>query len=397
MSITEKPSDFEANAPALECRVLSTIVDIDIVEHEWRSLAARCPDVMAYYQSYDWCRNWIAVVAPEAGVLEARIVTVWLGGELVALLPLMLSRGPGGIRILSNLGEPHSQYAGMLTDPVLYCEQAGALIKDYLSAPPECDLVNLDLLPETSPLCDLTGADWNRNERINESSALDLKQFENSDAYLGAFDAKKLRKRNKRRNRIANNLGPLQLREIWAGEDGFEQAVRDVIALKKIWLAETGRISTGFALPSYADFLLKLDGDRETREGLVAFVLMAGDRQVAVEVSMIRKGHMYAYIGGFDWELRNISPGKVQMEATVCWAIDNGISSYDLLGNVAAYKESWSNITCPLHSCSRAFTLLGKFYAHVWLGRVRPGLKQAYSGLPAGVRKVIGQAQAPSK
>jgi CelD/BcsL family acetyltransferase involved in cellulose biosynthesis len=73
------------------------------------------------------------------------------------------------------------------------------------------------------------------------------------------------------------------------------------------------------------DFLAGLTGDEASNEGAVAFVLEAAGQPVAIEVSMIRNGHLYAYIGGFDWELNKFSPGKLQMEATMCWCIENGI------------------------------------------------------------------------
>jgi CelD/BcsL family acetyltransferase involved in cellulose biosynthesis len=396
MSITEKPSGFAPDSNALTRHVVNTLVGMEEIETDWRTLEVICGDAMAYFQTFDWCRNWIATVADEAGVMEPRIIAIRLGSKPVAIVPLMLSRGPAGVRVLSNLGEPHSQYAGMLSDPVLYSGDAAALIREYLVSPPGCDLVNLDMVPSSSRLEELVEKNWQVEGYENESSALDLTQFENSNTYLDSFEGKKKRNRVKRRKRMEKDYGPIELKELWQGDPDFERIVRRCVEMKKVWLSETGRVSTGFALPSYADFLVELGGDRDTREGFVALVLMAGEREVAIEVSMIRNRHMYAYIGGFDWELRSFSPGKVQMEATVCWGIDSKIKAYDLLGNTAGYKESWSNITCPLHAYTHAYTLRGRLYADVWLRKIRPALKHTFNSLPAGVRKAISAAQASS-
>ena len=389
MSISREPSDFTPVPGALSLRVLSSLAEMDAISANWSELETSCSDVMTYYQGYDWCRNWIAVVSKEAGDAQPHVVTVWLGPKLIALLPLMVTHATGGVRVLGNLGEPHSQYSGILTDPVLYNDAASTLLSDYLRKAAGCDLVNLDLVPQSSLLnaiaskaCALTGIP-------NENSVLDLTHFASSKDYLASLAGSKAKNRDKRRRKLEKNFGTLAFREVWAGEPEFGQLVKSCIDMKKIWLAETGRISTGFALTSYGDFLASLSGDRTTREGLVALVLSAGERVIAIEISMIRKGHMYTYIGGFDWELRTMSPGKVQMEATVCWAIDNSIKAYDLLGNAADYKDSWSNIVYPLHAYTRCYTSRGWLYANLWLLKLRPAIKAGFHALPASVRQSL--------
>ncbi|WJH40024.1 hypothetical protein N7E02_25735 [Aliirhizobium terrae] len=54
---------------------------------------------------------------------------------------------------------------------------------------------------------------------------------------------------------------------------------------------------------------------------------------VAERRRVVRVRSWYAYLGALDWALRHLSPGKVQMEMTVCRPIESGEEAYDLLGD----------------------------------------------------------------
>lgn len=378
----------------LRLDVLRDLAAIEKVAGPWQALEQRSVQDFAYFQTFDWCANWLRHVAPCLQGTEPYVITVWQGDTLVAVAPLMLTRMKMGVRVLSTLGDPHTQYSGMLLDPGACTASVTAMLRAYLEKPRDCDVLHIELLPAVSPLAAMLNAADREDSYVNQSASLDLTQFEAPADFLEDANPKKRRKRLQLRRRIETGVGELALRTVWGGEPEFAALVRRCVQMKRDWIAGTGRISTGFAIPGYADFLSQLHGDAASREGAVAFVKQAGDRIIAIEVSMIRDGHLYAYIGGFDWELRKLSPGLVQMEATIGWAIENRLKAYDLLGNVAAYKDSWTNITCELQAFSRSYTVPGWVYARAWRTRMRPALKQAYQSLPAGVRQWATSATA---
>jgi CelD/BcsL family acetyltransferase involved in cellulose biosynthesis len=76
------------------------------------------------------------------------------------------------------------------------------------------------------------------------------------------------------------------------------------------------------------------------------------------------------------------------MDMTVCWLIENGVKTYDLLGNPADYKENWSNRTLGLQTYALPASLAGRAYASLWTARLRPGLKRLYYGLPFRLRRL---------
>ncbi len=195
------------------------------------------------------------------------------------------------------------------------------------------------------------------------------------------------RRRNRRRNHLAR-LGQLSFEVVWPNQEGFAALLAQVLEMKRRWLRETGRYSTGFSVKGHGDFLATLAGDRERMEGACISVLRAGDRVVAVELGFIHKGSYAAYIGGFDWELRDHSPGKVQMEMTVCWLIENGITAYDLLANPTAYKKSWSNAAIRLACYATPLNWKGWLYLNGWL-QLLPAIKTAYTALPKRLHRMM--------
>lgn len=394
MTVFVDSARFSAVSAGYTLRVLRTAGDIEEAGAAWQALERRCGAGMAYFQTHDWCSNWVRHVAPNIPGCEPHVVSIWQDGALVAVVPLMLSRVAAGVRVLSALGDPHTQYAGMLLSPEACAPSVSHMIRSYLAAPQDCDALYVELLPATSKLAAMLNPSDREAGFVNQSSSLDLTQFDTPGDFLEDADPKKRRKRLQRRQKIEKEFGDLRLRTVWGGEPEFEELVHRCVQMKKDWIAGTGRISTGFNIPGYAEFLSQLHGDAAAREGAVAFVKQAGDRIIAIEVSMIRRGHIYAYVGGFDWELRKLSPGKVQMEATVCWAINNGMKAYDLLGNGASYKDSWTNISCDLHAYSRAYTLSGWLYSSGWRTHMRPALKQLYNALPSGIRQWTSWAAA---
>jgi CelD/BcsL family acetyltransferase involved in cellulose biosynthesis len=394
MTIPFKSDAFDVVATP-HLREVTTLAGIDGLRDAWQALERRHRGELAYFQTFDWCRNWVAHIAASLPGVSPRIICVWKGAHLVALMPAMISRVAGGVRMLKALGEPHTQYAGMLTDPAGFCPETVRLLSGFFSNPGGCDAVSFDLVPAHSPLASVMPRKALVKGYDNQSSSLDLTQFASADAFIGSQGDKRIRSRRKRRNRLQKQAGELTFRVVWPGSEEFAGLVHTCVAMKKRWLAETGRLSRGFAIDGYADFLAGLTGDEASNEGAVAFVLEAAGQPVAIEVSMIRNGHLYAYIGGFDWELNKFSPGKLQMEATICWCIENGIRAYDLLGNAAAYKDDWSNLTCELLAFNRANTLRGWMYGSAWLNHVRPQLKRLFENLPAGVRQLAASPRLP--
>lgn len=372
----------------VEHRVLRDGTAIEAVAAAWRALDARAADPLAYFQSVDWCRRWIDVFADTG--CKPEIQTLWQGDRLVAAWPMMLSGRV--VKRLEPLGWPHSQYANLLVDPSFDRQEAARLLLAGLT-PGRHDVVLMEGVPTGSALNILFEATSPLPGRGNSAAMLDLSAFAAPDAYAATLSKTQRRNRNRRRNALARH-GTLTFEVLFPGDTGFAPAIATCLGFKRTWLRETGRYSSGFAFEDFDRFLASLPGERNTLSGACLSVLKAGDRLVAGELGFLHHGHYYAYLGAFDWDLRDISPGKVQMDMTVCWLIEQGVKTYDLLGHAADYKESWSNRTLGLETYALPATFAGRAYSGLWTARLRPGLKHVYERLPHQLRRLarLGQS-----
>lgn len=366
-------------ARSIVSRVLGTLEEIEAIAEAWRDLERHCADPLGYFQTYDWCRNWVAQFGDD-GVHLPHVVTLWRDERLIALWPRMVV-DLAGIRRLETLGAPHSQYCGALVrrdDVALHI--VAARLRAAVRAS-NCDVTISRAVPDGSVLADMLAEKPKVPGLENIASMLDLSGFSSAQDYMSRLGKLQKRNRNRRRNHLAR-LGELHFEVVWPDHPDFADLVRQCAEMKRRWIAETGRISVGFSMAGYEDFLASLGGDGERLEGACLSILRAGERVVALELGFIRQRHYYAYIGGFDWDLRDLSPGKVQMEMSVGWLIDNGINAYDLLINPADYKASWTNKSVIVSSHAEALTWRGRFYASAWLPRIRPALKRFHGRLP---------------
>ncbi|MXN47169.1 GNAT family N-acetyltransferase [Shinella kummerowiae] len=371
-----------ADDAAVQHHVLRDRSAMHAVAADWRALDARAADPLAYFQSFDWCQHWLDVVA-DAGC-RPEIHTLRQGGNLVAVWPMMLSGRV--VKRLEPLGWPHSQYANLLIDPSFDGHEATRLLLAGL-APERHDVVLIESVPAGSALAALVEGTSPLPGRSNTAAMLDLSAFATSDDYAATLSKTQRRNRNRRRNALARH-GALTFEVLFPDDAGFAQAIATCLGFKRTWLRETSRYSSGFAFEGFDRFLASLPGERNTLSGACLSVLKAGDRLVAGELGFLHHGHYYAYLGAFDWDLRDLSPGKVQMDMTVCWLIEQGVKTYDLLGHPADYKESWSNRTLGLETYALPATLAGRAYSGLWTARIRPGLKHIYERLPHQLRRL---------
>ena len=372
-----------AGDAGVEHRVLRDLAAMDDAAKAWRALEARAADPLSYFQGYDWCRRWIAAFGSDR--CRPQIHTLRQGDRLLAVWPLMLCGG--AFKRLRVLGAPHTQYANMLVDPALGLPEAGRLLLPAVRQERGHDVALFDNVPESAALARLLAPLAPLSGCANGAAMLDLSGFGTPGDYLAALSKTQRRNRNRRRNLLARQ-GELAFEVLFPEDAGFEPAVRTCGAFKRAWLAETGRRSSGFDFAGFDAFLASLGGSRGGRSGACLSVLTAGGRLVAGELGFLHHGHYYAYLGAFDWTLRDASPGKTQMDMTVCWLIEQGAATYDLLGNPADYKESWSNRTLRLETYAIPENLAGRTYADLWTARLRPGLKRLYETMPHQLRRL---------
>lgn len=360
----------------------------DLAPH-WQVLEQACPERFGYFQSFDWCRAWARgfLSGPDA-LGEMRLLALWREGRIALLWPAMVSSAPMGVRVLSALGEPHTQYNSVLYDPALVNVGTAHQFRAELQSAAGFDLVNLASVPAGSWL-DRTIADFSTAAPgSNETAFFDLASIDDLEQYNASLSGTLRRKRKERRRRMAR-AGNIGFQVFWPHQAEFARLISDCVVWKRRWLSETGRYSQGFSIEGYERFLSQLTGNCGSRSGAVLFVLDIDGAPAAAELGFIHRNDFYAYIGGFDWDYRQLSPGKVLMEMVIEWLHAAGVARYDLLGNPAEYKSTWSNTTVALTGYVLPVSLRGRIYAYGWLNHMRPGLKKVYDAIPPSVRRAV--------
>jgi len=161
--------------------------------------------------------------------------------------------------------------------------------------------------------------------------------------------------------------------------------------MKRDWLSRTGRNDAKLNIDGLTECICGLSGDGEARFGAVAGALVLDGKPVAVEVGFLQRGHYYSYIGAFDWDMREHSVGKVQIEEAIRWAIENGATKYDLLAEPAGYKDSWSNGQMMLQTRVVSRSARGYIVGVAWQLRLRPIAKTIFNQMPSDWRMKLLQ------
>jgi CelD/BcsL family acetyltransferase involved in cellulose biosynthesis len=372
-------------------RSVDTLSGMEAIAEPWRALQTRAGTPLSYFQTYDWCRAWVETFAGPRSGKDIFIQTAWRGADMVAVWPLMIFSRTG-LRRVATLGDPYSQYSNIVFDPTQLTEsELEGFINKALAAA-DVDVAAFDAVPARSALARQLGVHpWSVTGLDNESLILNLTGWPSSHAYDASLGRDQRRRRERKRRGLTRH-GELSFEIIWPDSPEFAPLVHRAVEMKRDWLRATGRLNVGMMNGS-EEFFSKLPGSEKTLSGAVMSVLRAGGQVIAIEIGFLQNRHYYGHIGSFDLDFADHSPGKVQVELTIRWLIDNGVRSYDWLANATDTKRSWSNFSEPLKSFAVPFSWKGRLYAEAWLPNLKPGIKLAYYALPSGIRRLLTGAQ----
>lgn len=387
-------SEFPTAHPNLSFDLVTDVEGLRALEPAWRTLESNTPQSFTYFQTYDWCAGWYSVFGAtndDDTKPQARIFTASERGEPVLIWPLMVEQGPMGLNTLSWLTWPHGQYGNVMAEPGERAEAAIAACWGHIKRLPRIDTIELPDIPASSALAKVLFAEEESTGADNLSSIMDLARFDTVQDYVDTWSKSARRSRGRRQRKLASH-GELEFSVVEGGTPAFRSAVADALKMKDVWLANTGKVSRALSMPGTKAFLSALPVSPGKAGRALAGVLSLDGKAVSVEIGFERGGDYVSYLGAFDWELRGYSPGKIEMDMMLRWAIENGMNSYDLLGNASSYKDDWSNIEVPLLSHVVAQSVLGIARTELWVKRLRPALKNTLDGLPDDKRRMLVSA-----
>lgn len=319
---------------------------------------------------------------------EVYFVTLCKNGDLAAVWPFQVSRMLGGLRILSFLGGGMAEYGDPLTDESQLSPDDFVACWDKAMSDIDCDLVCLDNLPAGSPFLLALPQKGLQEAAARYASELDLTKFRNSEHY-GSEHSRATRRSLRRKREKLGEIGPLKTEVAWGGTPAYARIVDMAFEMKRGWLKETGRRKSFFSDAATRSLFATFPSDPATLHGAVAIELRAGDRPVACEIGFCFKGRYLSHIGAFDWTVRSMSPGRIQLDAAISWAIDNHLTNFDLLGNPTEAKDQVCDHFNPLVAYREPRSTKGRILGSLASPRVAALAKQSYYRLPLALRRAL--------
>ncbi len=380
--------------PNLEFDLITDLTGLRQLEPAWRDLEARCEQNFTYFQTYDWCEKWVSEFGAKDDTgtgPQVRVFTVSEHGEPVVIWPLMVEQGAMGLNTLTWLTSPHSQYGNILVEPGERGEAAIVACWGHIKRLPRIDTIELSDIPVTSTLANVLFDDAERSEASNPSSIMDLTRFDTVEDYVASW-SKSARRGRGRRYRKMETHGTLNFEVHDAGTAEYRNGVAEALRMKDDWLANTGKVSRALSMPGTAAFLSSLTVSPGNTARALVGILNLDDKPISIEIGFERGNDYVSYLGAFEWGLRGYSPGKIEMDLMLRWAIENDMKSYDLLGNASTYKDDWSNVEVPLLTRVVAQSVLGIARTELWVKRLRPALKNTLEVLPDAKRRMLVSA-----
>ncbi|ABD07409.1 conserved hypothetical protein [Rhodopseudomonas palustris HaA2] len=316
------------------------------------------------FQSANWLRPWLQVLAPSADV-EPLLITVRdsVRGGIAMLLPLVLRRFYG-VTLVEFADLSVSDYGFPLLGPAAPTTPAAAAeaFEAAIAAMPPVDVIRLCNLPrvvggQVNPLALLPG--------LSPGSVRNVMALPASwDDYL-ASRPRKFRKALRQHHRAFDALGGVYTRMI---TDDAE-ASRLLDRLDHFQRARIAARGKRFVLdqPAYSNFY------REVYEGGLAHrfamlsVLESGGSIVALAYSLlhqqtcttVRLAHL-----GEQWS--RCSPGIVLASEIIRWLIENGVRKFDLGAGGYDYKKRLGCEPEQLSTLERPMSIKGRMALSAW-------------------------------
>ncbi len=369
-------SNLEVGELSLEC--LETVQAICAFEQEWLALEAACTEDFTYFQNYNWCIEYYKQFADDITNKHCPIPQVFVlrqDDRPIMIWPLMRIQSRTGLKILTTATEPLGQYSNLLFDPAKFDASLGKLVLDFIIKHSKSDSLSFNNYPENSMVDKIIGTKGIKENSNLESSMLDLKRYENWDAYFQTLSKVQRKSRRRDKNKLMTQ-GDISYDVIKPGADGFEHLVERALDMKKQWLLETGRTSGLLDEKCTREMFKNLKSS--STSGPVVHALKLNGNPIAIELGMIKADRYYSYLGAIDWRYKDFSPGKVQIEMSQEWSMSRGMKYFDLLHDPSDYKTSWSNLKHKVISRNIPVTYKGFIYSQLWKTHIRPKLKNIY-------------------
>jgi CelD/BcsL family acetyltransferase involved in cellulose biosynthesis len=370
--------------------LVNTLDQLYALEPGWRKLensGKGCPSV---FQSFDWIASWSKVYLSNADVFELMLVAGHQDGELVFVMPLMKKRGAAA-QILTWLTDPSGQYGDVLLAPdhsaTVWMDAALSLLRKLKNV----DLIRLRHVREDAVIHTYAQTKLKCARLFEQAPYLNLTAFASEQDYDARYNSQQ-RKRRKKIRKSLEEIGAVEFKSLPAGSLA-DQAMAEAISEKNKWLKERGRRNVILKCSAHMEFLKTLARTSKGAVETVVTELTAGGKAISWEIGFRFRNKHFAYITSHRTDLTDLSPGRLHMDLSQRKALNEGLSTFDLMVPNDQHKESWSSKMVATRDYYVPLTARGAVFGWLYLEQVRPLARNVYYKLPSSllvwIQKII--------
>jgi CelD/BcsL family acetyltransferase involved in cellulose biosynthesis len=341
-----------------QLRLIQSVAEIATIAPAWHELACVCGPAM---NDPVWYENAARFTHGSSDRLH--ILSGWQQDRLVALAPLVLTRGDGG-----------SRYE-IIGSRVLY-EPAEVLVRDAQAATWIADeIARLDrpvLLARLPDNSDFHAAFTSRARRsglvlTSHSSGAPYVSLSGAWADYEASLTTHTRSELRRRQRKLRALGEVSVQFAMPDEGDAPGLLREAFDVEsRSWKGRAG--SAILQRDDLREFFMRHGLDSARRGELHISMLRLDGVAIATHIATV-DGRVYRQLKiGYDERYRKYSPGLQLLLETLRWSFERGLETHELLGTEEGWSREWAS---TVHRCTNM--LFYPFNARGVAGLLRDG------------------------
>ncbi len=327
----------------LTIRTVTGIEEFESLQKTWGGLIARSGDNNVFL-TWEWLFTWWQHFGQGK---KLNILVIEDGSNVIGIVPLMLSRyqwGPFSYDVLESLGSASCDYHGViLTERKEDCANILlAYLKDELV---KNKFLRMTQIPEDSEFLALIRK---RYPPFSKSLVLEEKVSATCPyvALPATWDEYFYSVRRKRRGNLRRSLQSLQNEHAveWkeqAGAGDLREQIQGFFELKKKrW--DTRNLGGLSGNQVKTEFYIELANVMAQKKWLDLSFLIVDGRVASAVYGFKYNQRFYYYVTAFDPDYANYSIGNLHIMHLLESAIKDGLSEFDFLRGLEAYKLYWS-------------------------------------------------------
>jgi CelD/BcsL family acetyltransferase involved in cellulose biosynthesis len=377
-------------APSCELAFVSDRASFDALEAEWNALFERAGRNTQIFQTFNWLWHWCNHYLEQPGT-EGRgprlaLVTGRREGRLVMVWPLVSERATG-IKKLSWMGAPVSQYGDVLLDDVADGEAILRAAWQFIAQHSGADVVHLRKVRADAAIASLLSEIGGIATDKSGAPYLDLASAPSFAEYEKRYSSGARRNRKRQRRRLEER-GTVGIDAYAHGAQARDLA-RVAVDLKRVWLDEKGLMSPAFADDRIDHFFADVAEGAVRPTGCRVLAMRCGDTLAALEIGLTCKGRAAIHVIVYDRAFEKAAAGALLMEESIRRCCDAGLAIFDLLAPADSYKMDWADGTVEVCDWAVPLSMTGQLYGRFYLGFLPSLVKKSLAALPAPLRRVV--------